>query len=264
MYECKICNRQFETKQKYGGHISIHKRYPGRELNTNKKPEIQIEENWKQENGLYKCPLCGVEKTKKGICSHIWRKHTENGLEYSKRISKRNIITGFKKGTRSSWNKNLTKNTDERVRKISEQVKKYHNNNVFKHSEETKHKMSLLMFERYKNGWEATAGRCKKFDYISPVAGKIKVDGNWELKVAEYLDTLKVVWLRNKKRFKYFNSIKKTNSTYCPDFYVKDWDAYIEVKGYETELDRIKWSQFLSKLLIWNKVKLKELNILGE
>ena len=50
-------------------------------------------------------------------------------------------------------------------------------------------------------------------------------------------------------------------STYCPDFFVIDWNKYIEVKGYKTELDEIKWTQFEEKLEIWDKNKLKSLGI---
>ena len=117
------------------------------------------------------------------------------------------------------------------------------------------------MLERYSNGWESTAGRCKKITYISNIAGEIKVDGNWELQVAKYLDSLNVLWIRNKKRFKYFNTIKQKISTYCPDFYVYDWKSYIEVKGYKTELDDIKWKQFTEKLEIWDKKKLVDLGL---
>ena len=50
-------------------------------------------------------------------------------------------------------------------------------------------------------------------------------------------------------------------STYCPDFFVIDWNKYIEVKGYKTELDEIKWTQFEEKLEVWDKNKLKSLGI---
>ena len=117
------------------------------------------------------------------------------------------------------------------------------------------------ILNRYANGLEVKCGRAKKIDYESPIAGEIKVDGNWELKVAQYLDSLEVIWRRNKKRFNYIN-INNKNSTYCPDFFVEDWNTYIEVKGYETDLDRCKWSQFNEPLQIWKKEKLKELKIL--
>jgi hypothetical protein len=35
------------------------------------------------------------------------------------------------------------------------------------------------------------------------------------------------------------------------------------VKGYETDLDRLKWSQFTEKLIVWKKDELFKLGILG-
>jgi hypothetical protein len=127
--------------------------------------------------------------------------------------------------------------------------------------EDRNRKIKENMLQRYANGWETQCGRAKKIDYESPIAGKIKVDGNWELAVAKYLDSINVKWIRNKKRFDYINLVNK-KSTYCPDFWVEDWNTFIEVKGYETDLDRCKWRQFLNPLEIWKKDKLKELKIL--
>ncbi len=117
------------------------------------------------------------------------------------------------------------------------------------------------MHKRYASGWQPTCGRCKKLDYDSLVAGKVKVDGTWELKVAKFLDKIGSNWIRNTKRFKYVN-LKGKISTYCPDFYLIDLDTYIEVKGYETDLDRCKWSQFKEKLVVLKKKEIN--NLTGE
>jgi hypothetical protein len=130
-----------------------------------------------------------------------------------------------------------------------------------KHSEETKSLLSRMMKDRYANGFEVKCGRAPKYNYESPTAGLIKVDGSWELKVAVYLDSIGVSWKRNKQRFGYIN-LKGEESTYCPDFWVDGWDTFIEVKGYRTDLDECKWSQFKHKLLVWDKKTLKEMNIL--
>ena len=114
------------------------------------------------------------------------------------------------------------------------------------------------MHERYAAGWEPVCGRCKKYDYISPAAGKIKVDGTWELKVAKYLDSIGVKWSRNCKRFPYIKP-DQSGSTYQPDFFVEDWNSYLEVKGYETDLDRCKWSQFTEPLIVWRYEEIKKL-----
>lgn len=164
------------------------------------------------------------------------------------------------------WSKGLTKDSDKRLKKLSDKLKERSKSGKwvisgYKHNEEMRKILSDKMKKRYESGWESTAGRCRKIDYESPVAGKIKVDGNWELRVAKYLDDIGVRWIRNKKRFKYFNHLKNKESTYCPDFYVFDWGCYLEVKGYKTELDDIKWQQFLEKLEIWDRKKLNSLGI---
>lgn len=127
-----------------------------------------------------------------------------------------------------------------------------------RHSSETKIKMSLSRKTLYESGWEAVAGRCKKYDYVSPIAGAIKVDGTWELAVCKYFDKMKFKWERNKRRFHYIKP-DGNNATYQPDFYVYDWQSYVEVKGYETELDRCKWSQFIESLKIFKIEDIKQI-----
>ena len=114
--------------------------------------------------------------------------------------------------------------------------------------------LSDAIKRRYENGWEPKAGRCKKISYVSPVAGEIKIDGSWELEVAKYLDQTGVRWTRNKNRFAYFFDSK--DRLYIPDFFIEDHDCYVEVKGYETDKDRSKWSQFPHKLLVLKKAEI--------
>jgi hypothetical protein len=66
-----------------------------------------------------------------------------------------------------------------------------------------------------------------------------------------------------KSIFKRYFNLEGKISKYTPDFYVKNWYSYIEVKGYETDLDRCKWKQFKYKLLIYDKNMLKKLSILN-
>lgn len=128
---------------------------------------------------------------------------------------------------------------------------------------ERRRKIKEKINKRYAEGWQPKCGRCIKYDYSSHVAGDIKVDGKWELAVCIYLDSLNVTWQRNTKRFTY-KKPNNTNATYCPDFFVKDWNSYLEIKGYETELDKCKWRDFPinEKLIIWRKADLKERKIL--
>lgn len=160
------------------------------------------------------------------------------------------------------WNKGLSKATDERVKKNAEAVALATSNGTFwtgrKHSDETKLKMAEAKRKLYASGWEPVCGRSKKYKYESPMAGIVLLDGTWEVKVAKYFDSIGVRWRRNKLRFDYIRPDGKP-ATYQPDFFVEDWDLYIEVKGYETDLDLAKWKQFPHKLEVWKKSKIQTL-----
>ena len=217
---------------------------------------VKVNDEWLQENGKYKCPHCEKEYTKKGIGTHIWRMHGD-GIDFKSR----------EKGC-VPWNKGLTEDTDKRVYEMSNKVREgYRSGRLipsFKgkhHTEENKQRFREIINQRYLDGWQPVCGRCPKYDYSSSIAGDIKVDGSWELAVCVYLDSINVTWKRNVDRFSYIN-LENTSSTYCPDFWVDEWDSYIEVKGYKTDLDDCKWSQFTKNLLIWDKPVLESMGIL--
>jgi hypothetical protein len=130
-----------------------------------------------------------------------------------------------------------------------------------KHSEEFKVKQRNRIIARYEAGWMPKAGRCKKYKYVSPIAGEVYLDGTWELAVAKWLDEKEYNWKRNTKRFQYTN-LKGTISHYVPDFWVEELNSYVEVKGYETELDRCKWSQFKDPLVVWKRKELTEMKLI--
>ena len=90
----------------------------------------------------YVCPKCSKEYSKHGISAHFWRNHTEEGRNFDPN-------KGIKDGTRVAWNKGLTEETDERVRKYVKTLRKRIKNKEIvpsflgkKHSEETKKKIS--------------------------------------------------------------------------------------------------------------------------
>jgi hypothetical protein len=160
-----------------------------------------------------------------------------------------------------SWNAGKSKETDERIKNQSLKLKgkDIGFNKGSTHSQEWKDGQSQRMRSLYNSGWEPVCGRCKKYDYTSPIAGQVKLDGTWELKVAKFFDSVGLQWKRNKRRFDYVKPNGKS-STYQPDFFIEDWNCYIEVKGYETELDRAKWSQFTEKLKIIKSRDIGELD----
>lgn len=66
--------------------------------------------------------------------------------------------------------------------------------------------------------------------YESKIAGKIKLDSKWELEVAKRLDELNVEWYRPRIRLPYLDS-NGVERGYFPDFYVKTFNCFIEVKS---------------------------------
>ncbi len=118
---------------------------------------------------------------------------------------------------------------------------------------------SKTMCERISSGTHKT-GRAKKYKYISPISGEMTVDGTWELKFCEWADSEGLKIQRVKSGFSYH---KKENiiAKYYPDFYInyQDVEFYVEIKGFETELDRVKWEQFPRNLVVLKKEEITKL-----
>jgi hypothetical protein len=119
-------------------------------------------------------------------------------------------------------------------------------------------KVSKTVQEKVKNGeWHTSLARNMHINYKGN-----DLHGTWELKYAQYLDGENINWIRNKDSFKYLFDGKERY--YTPDFYLIDSDEYIEIKGYKTEKDDAKWSQFPKhrKLIVLMERELKEKKII--
>ncbi len=96
------------------------------------------------------------------------------------------------------------------------------------------------------------------------VCGRVKIEeysghkfhGKWEVEAAKWFDRNGVLWERKIQPIEYvWNS--KTH-LYFPDFYLPELDVYVEVKGYETDRDRAKWS-YVSNLTVLKSKQIKEM-----
>ncbi len=103
-------------------------------------------------------------------------------------------------------------------------------------------------------GVKPNAGRCKLVRHVSPIAGEVFLSGTWEYKYALWLDERCENWRRNTTGFPYQFNGKQCK--YFPDFYLVDKDEYVEIKGYETERDKSKWSQFPASLRVLKRENL--------
>lgn len=77
---------------------------------------------------------------------------------------------------------------------------------------------------------------------------------SWETVFAKWCDANNISWT---KRVPYFHYVwNGKDRKYFPDFYIKEMDLYVEVKGYETDRDIVKWNS-VPNLLV---VKEREIN----
>lgn len=215
---------------------------------------MKLDENWKQENGLYKCPECGVEKVKNGICSHILFKH--KGLNGK----------GFK--GKVSWSKGLTEKTSEKVKKRAETLRDRLSKGIIiikghSHSEEFKKKQSIRAKERNLGGHTSK----KKIYYEKKNGEVIFLQSSYEIVVADNLEQNNISWSRPSP----LNWIDENNieHRYYADFYLNDYNVYLDPKNdYLIKKDEIKINSVRKqnnvKLIILNKEQLnwKEINAL--
>lgn len=117
-------------------------------------------------------------------------------------------------------------------------------------TEEQKENHSKIMLEVAKanpNSYSAgNQGRCKTVEIDG-----IKLKGSWEVKYYLYCKENNIPVERPNNGFSYIWEGK--TRTYYPDFYHPNYDIYIEIKGYETDRDRAKWSCFPNKLLVFKE-----------
>lgn len=94
-------------------------------------------------------------------------------------------------------------------------------------------------------------GRTKKIIYNG-----FTLNGSWELIVAQWLDKNNIKWTNKIEPFTYIWN--ESTHLYFPDFYLIDYDWYIEVKGYERERDRCKWLA-VENLVVIKQKEIKEI-----
>lgn len=116
-------------------------------------------------------------------------------------------------------------------------------------------------------GYKRRRGKKKKFklwskrsNYITVEGATVSMDSTWEVACALRLDELGIRWIRNPSiKLKYITRGRRARN-YIPDFYLPDYDVYIEVKGYWTDAARHKMKDVQAR----NPVKILILESLEE
>lgn len=123
--------------------------------------------------------------------------------------------------------------------------------------EEERKKQSIRMrkvaFDNPSSYSQRNVQRSKKITYQG-----INFDSTWEFEFFKWCENNNIKCERNTKGFKYnFEGVR----TYYPDFYLPDFNTYVEIKGQETEKDYAKWRDFPKNLI---KIKKKEIDLIKE
>lgn len=101
-------------------------------------------------------------------------------------------------------------------------------------------------------------GRTKLHDTIDSLGEKTKVNGGWERTLSEYLNENNIKWTNKIDEELYYEWNGKIRR-YYPDFYLIDYDFYIEVKGYERDRDLEKYKRLGQKLLVIKANEIKQI-----
>lgn len=200
------------------------------------------------------CSKCKIKITKQNYNKH-YSACKGCGLirEQYKSLPKHKKIA-WNKG-KSSWKKNLTKETDERVKKHAELVSKTLKGRKNKPcSKETIEKLSLI---RIKNRTKYTHWKHVKYvQYIKKDGNIIQLRGSYEVRYATWLDKNSIDW-EYEKPIQYID--KKGIKRHClPDFYLPDLNEYHDTKGYLSEESKEKYSLIKDQLGIEIKLIFKK------
>lgn len=137
-----------------------------------------------------------------------------------------------------AWNKGLTKETSEAVRRAAAVCSANTKGKPgHPHTKETREKLSLARSRRID---EDRSGflHVKWYKVKNLNGNEYTVRGHWEENVALRLNSLDILWTKN-KWIAYQDSANVIHR-YNPDFYIPDMNVYVEVKGYYSDKDQRK------------------------
>ncbi len=138
-------------------------------------------------------------------------------------------------------------------RETREKISQNNKNRPEGFAKEVGKKISQTIQKKVKEGtWHTSLAKRMHYEYRGA-----DLHGKWELAYAKYLDAEEIEWIRTRDRFAYEYGEK--TRYYTPDFFLPATKQYIEIKGYKTEKDEAKWSQFPLELVVLQFEELKEL-----
>lgn len=185
MFKCKYCGKEFESKQKLGGHVTQCEANPNSKRENSRKNILKAHQKQAQPNQTYTCKWCGkiLTTSKSGITFH------ENRCEKN---PNRKIHPGNQGHTAgyTAWNKGLTMLTHSSIKAGAEKLKARYENGTLtpaflgrKHTDETKRKLRL----KAKECIETLHGsvRCRYSKKGCKLMNELNEKNSWHLQHAE-------------------------------------------------------------------------------
>lgn len=215
-----------------------------------------------------KCIFCDkIHKNKNSLVQHSIRcRYNPNKIDvvcnfinYNKKIKSGEIQKIHLNHYDKAKNLNLPKPKVSKA--TSEKISKSHKGK--KWTDERKKIHSIVMSNVVRKNTISyssnnVCGRTKLIECIDTYGNKTKLNGNWELLVSFLLDDLLIKWTNIiEENIIYYWEGK--HRRYFPDFYLPEFDLYIEVKGYERDIDSAKWESIKGRIIIFRK---KEIEII--
>lgn len=189
------------------------------------------------------CKYCGKELSSKGASHQIYCKENTD-RKIVNRSGEKNPMYG-KNGSNQytkakKENKEIILSDETRIKLSNAKKGKKLTGDHKKKISET---MKMVVREKPESYSASNVnGRSKKIFYKN-----VWLDSQWEYEFAKWCDKENIKWSKPKTGFEYEWNGKRI---YYPDFYLKEYDRYVEVKGYERERDQAKWKSVPNLVVI--------------
>lgn len=201
------------------------------------------------------CQKCNkIFKGKSGLSVHNWAMHTEKGRLFSKKLK------GVASLSLPAWNKGLTKDIDDRIKKISEHLKVVMKQKFINGTLGGCRSKQYIGSKRHREGaakcggYKKRAGIGKKFYVYDSTGKKVCLQSSYEKRYYDILLERNIKWIRPK--YIYYN-IDNKQRKYYPDFYLPKFDIYIDTKNsYLEKIDNEK----IKAVIKQNNINLQIIN----
>jgi len=177
-------------------------------------------------SGFRKGHQFGFKKGEHASPSTEFKKGIHPSTEFKKgeHIS---LSTEFKKG------EHISPSTEFKKGHIPYMIGKHHSNDAIEKMQHTFFKKGDLPSPKCSRG--------KGCYYDSCLQGRIYLRSSYELAYAKYLDEHKILWMYEIETF------DLDNTTYTPDFFLPQFEKFVEIKGYMRKEAQDKINKFLEQ-----------------